>query len=127
MCVYDYRDIKRIIFVWVVFMSDRNAALVVADVHSGHLSFFLLYIGLFAPSFSLFFISCVLDFLFFFLSFGFLICLYLAILTSFFFILFSLFLFFLHASLLLSPFTYFSFCYVFVRTFMLMNQKNKSL
>lgn len=53
-------------------MSDRNAALVVADVHSGHLSFFLLYIGLFAPSFSLFFISCVLDFLFFFSFFWFL-------------------------------------------------------
>jgi hypothetical protein len=105
-------------------MSDRNAALAVADVHSGYLSFFLLYIVFFAPSFSLLYFLCSWFPLFF--HFWFLNLLVSCYIDFFFlFILFPLFLFFLQASLLLSPFMYFSLCYVFFRTLMLTNQKNK--
>jgi len=78
---------------------------------------------LFRSTIFTFFISCVLY------SppplFGFLNLFVSCYIDFFLFILFSLFIFFLHASLLLSPFMYFSLCYVFVRTLMLMNQQNK--
>lgn len=83
-----------------------------------------LYLLVFAPSLSLFFIYCVLDFLFFFLDS--LICLFLAtFISSFFLVLFSLLFSFSILRYFLSTFIYFSFCYVFARMLMLMNQENK--
>lgn len=71
--------------------------------------------------FSLFLVFLISSFFF-----GFLICFSLAILTSS----FSLFCFHCFFTFYMlyyfwSPFTYFSLCYVFVRTLMLINQKNK--